>query len=182
MTKSRCGRDWPHAPVHRFNEYSAYMITGGTFDKKRLINTPAKLDLVQDLLFAWAREFSWMLQAWAVLANHYHFVALSSSKPDNLGVLIGRLHGRIGKELNALDGVKGRRVMYQYWDTEITYERSYLARLNYSHQNPVHHGVVKNASNYSWCSAPWFERTAQRSFVKTVYSFKTDRINVIDDF
>jgi len=64
----------------------------------------------------------------------------------------------------------------------LTFERSWLARLNYVHQNPVKHGVVPVANQYPWCSAAWFERTASPAQVKTIYSFKTDRVNVYDDF
>ena len=71
---------------------------------------------------------------------------------------------------------------HNFWDKQLTYEKSYLARLNYVHQNAVRHGLVSVASHYRWCSASWFERTATPAQVATIYSFKTDRINVHDDF
>ena len=72
--------------------------------------------------------------------------------------------------------------MYQFWDSRLTYQASWLARLNYVHHNAVHHGLVHVAADYPWCSARWFETNARESFVKSVYSFKTDRLNVMDDF
>jgi putative transposase len=86
------------------------------------------------------------------------------------------------KALNEMDGTPGRKIWHQYWDSRITYQPSYLARLQYVHHNPVHHGVALNADNYEWCSAAWFARTAEPAFVRTVASFKTDRLNVRDDF
>jgi hypothetical protein len=86
------------------------------------------------------------------------------------------------KRLNEQDAQRGRRVWFQYWDSHITFERSYLARLNYVHQNPVHHGVADNAENYAWCSAAWFGRNAPASFVATVKSFKTDKLSLPDEF
>jgi putative transposase len=50
------------------------------------------------------------------------------------------------------------------------------------HHNPVKHGVATNAANYPWCSSAWFEQNAPPSFVKTVKSFKTDKLAVKDDF
>ena len=41
---------------------------------------------------------------------------------------------------------------------------SLLARLNYVHNNPVHHGIVPAARQYPWCSASWFENSADRLF------------------
>ena len=34
------------------------------------------------------------------------------------------------------------------------------------------------ANQYHWCSAAWFERVAPPSTVKTIYGFKTDKLNV----
>ena len=174
--------DWPHAPSHRLGEKGAYMVTAGTYNKYPFLNSPARLDLALKLLFNFALEFGWQLQAWAVLVNHYHFVAVSPDDPQSLSLMLGKLHGAIARELNALDGTPERKVFYQYWDTHITFQRSYLARLNYVHQNSVHHGIVRKASEYRWCSAAWFERSARTAFVKSVYRFRTERIKVEDDF
>jgi putative transposase len=73
-------------------------------------------------------------------------------------------------------------VWHNYWETRLTYQRSYLARLNYVHQNPVKHGLVPVASQYRWCSAAWFERTASTAQVKSIYRFKVDQVRVRDDF
>jgi putative transposase len=73
-------------------------------------------------------------------------------------------------------------VWFNFWDTKLTYERSYLARLNYVHQNPVRHGLVAKASQYRWCSAAWFERVTPPAMVKTIYGFKIDKLNIHDDF
>ncbi len=71
---------------------------------------------------------------------------------------------------------------HNFWDTKLTFEKSYLARLNYVHQNAVKHGLVTVANQYRWCSAAWFERTATPAQMKTIYSFKIDQVRVADDF
>jgi len=85
-------------------------------------------------------------------------------------------------ECNRLDDANGRKVWYQFRETQLTFERSWLARLRYTHQNAVHHRLVSAATQYRWCSASWFESNARPAFVKVVNSFKVDRINVPDDF
>lgn len=157
------------------------MVTASTYEKEHLFRHPEYLRLLQDKLFQLAIEFGWMLQAWVVFSNHYHFVGMSSN-PTSLPELIRRLHGATSHEINRLDGVQRRKVWFQYWDSQLTYETSYLARLKYVHQNPVHHGLVKVASQYPWCSAAWFEREADLSFVKSVNGFKIDGLSVDDDF
>jgi len=174
--------DWPHAPVHRLEEQGTYMVTAGTYRKECFFGSPERLQLVHDALLALAVEFGWRLQAWAVLANHYHFVAISPDRARSLPMFLRKLHMNSAKEVNRMDGTPGRKVWFQYWDSQITYERSYFARLNYVHNNPVHHGVVQVAAAYRWCSAGWFERTAPESFRNTIANFKTDRLKVVDDF
>ena len=137
--------------------------------------------LEHDLL-SLAKKYQWQLEAWAVFPNHYHFVARRNGESASLKRLLTHLHADSARELNRVDGQTGRTVWFNFWDTKLTNQRSYLARLNYVHQNPVKHGLVAKANQYRWCSAAWFERTASPAMVKTIYSFKTDRLKIHDDF
>lgn len=175
-------KDWPHAPVHRLSEAGVYMVTAGTYRNIHYLNSPGRLELVMRALFKYAEEFGWELHAWAVMANHYHFIARPNGDPRTMRRFVGKLHMTTAKTLNLEDRTPGRRVWYQYWDSCITFKRSYLARLNYVNQNPVRHGVELIATAYRWCSAAWFERVASPTFVKTVKGFETGRIRVNDDF
>jgi putative transposase len=174
--------DWPHAPVHRLSETGAYMVTAGTYGKVHHLCDPQRLDFVHDMLLATAAEFGWALQAWAVMSNHYHFLATSPGDPESLRDFVQKLHAQTGRRLNELDGTPGRRVWHQFYDSFISYERSYFARLKYVHQNPVHHRVIAVASNYRWCSAAWFERESSSAFRKTIESFRIDAVNVMDPY
>jgi putative transposase len=156
------------------------MVTAATLHKAKLLDTAAKLDTHQDLLFEIAEEFGWELQAWAIFPNHYHIVA--TNKEDTMAAFLNKLHACSSRAINRIDGVSGRKVWFQYRDTQLTYERSYLARLNYVHTNPVKHGIVLDPRKYHWCSAEWFFLRADRPFYETVSSFKTDEVNVEDDF
>jgi putative transposase len=114
------------------------------------------------------------------MPNHYHFIAISENAADSLRALVQGLHSLTARSVNAEDEESGRRVWFQYWDTHLTFGKSYLARLNYVHYNPVRHGLVRDANQYPWCSAAWFERNAEPSFYGTVRSFPIDKVNVVD--
>ena len=86
------------------------------------------------------------------------------------------------RELNAWDDQPGRRIWFQYYDTHITYPASYYTRLKYVHQNPVHHGLVRHAGNWKWCSAGWFERRASSMFRRLLDGVQIDRVHVMDPF
>jgi putative transposase len=174
-------KDWPHAPVHRLGTDGIFMVTGATLYKQHLFNGTKRLDILEGSLLSLAKQYLWQLEAWAAFTNHYHMIARGSDS-KHLGLFLNHLHSESARKLNELDATAGREVWYNFWDTKLTYEKSYLARLNYVHQNPVKHGLVVAANQYPWCSAAWFERTASPSAVKTIYDFKTDRVNVYDDY
>jgi len=138
--------------------------------------------LLERHLLPLAKECGWQLEAWAVFANHYHIVARGNPDSRNLGEFLHDLHGVSSRELNKRDGVQGRQVWFNFRDTRLTIQHSYLTRLNYVHQNAVKHKLVAVANQYPWCSAVWFERVASPAQVKTIYGFKTDRVKVEDDF
>ena len=174
--------DWPHAPPHRLSEQGAYMVSCGTYGKAHFLNTAQRLDMLRSLFFDCLAEARWELHAWAFLSNHYHFIASSPADPGALRRALSKLHTLSARELNRQDNQPGRKVWFQYFDTHITFPNSYLPRLKYVHQNPVHHGVAACAENYPWCSAAWFVRNARPAFRATVEGFKTDRLCVADEF
>jgi putative transposase len=142
-------RDWPHAPVHRIGEHGTYLVTAGTLGKQHWFRGKDRLDLLQGKLVELARQYDWQLEAWAVFSNHYHFVAHSPAKPESLQDFLRELHADTATSVNRLDEAAGRQIWFNYWETQLTYERSYLARLNYVHQNPVKHGLVPVAKPVS---------------------------------
>jgi putative transposase len=158
------------------------MVTASTLHRQKMFVGDKRLELLQNSLFALCEKFNWQLQAWAVFPNHYHFIAEAPANAETLKALIRQLHSLTARELNKKDGVVGRRVWFQYWDTCLTYEKSYYARLNYVINNPVHHKIVPVASNYPFCSARWFDSHGDSNFVHKVRSFKYDQVNVYDEF
>jgi putative transposase len=173
--------DWPHSPSHRVIQGGTYIVTASTYRKEALFGSKSRLDLLCEALLRLSSEHGWKLQAWAVFPNHYHFVAQSTS-PNTLRGMTRCLHSLTARAVNNLDEQPGRRVWFQYWDTLITNQRSYFARLRYVHENAVRHSLVKRAANYPWCSATWFEQKAEPSLRKTVSSFACDRLAVPDAF
>ena len=158
------------------------MVTSGTYLKRPWFRGTDRLRFLCDALLRWAGEYEWNLQAWAVFADHYHFVAVSPTRSENLGDFIKKLHSDTAVAVNELDGAKGRQVWYQYRETKLTFQKSYFARLSYVHRNAVHHKLVGEPSLYPWCSAGWLQRRATTAFYKTIMRFGIERLNVPDDF
>ncbi|HEY3855303.1 MAG TPA: hypothetical protein VGO67_13000 [Verrucomicrobiae bacterium] len=177
--------NWPHAPTHQLASRGTYFVTGATYNKEHFFRRAARLDVLHRGLLTVIAQHGWQLEAWAIFSNHYHFVAHSPeeiSDAHNLSTMLKTLHVKTSGWINKIDKQPGRQVWFNYWETRLTHQRSYLARLNYVHQNAVKHGLALLACQYPWCSASWFERTASPAMVKSIYRFKTDKICVEDDF
>ncbi len=176
---------WPHAPVHRLGERCTYFVTAGTYLKDHHFRGRERLAVLHRGLLTVARDFGWQLDAWAVFSNHYHFIGHAPPGADDgssLSQMLGVLHTKTASWVNRLDERPRRQVWHNYWDTKLTYQKSYLARLSYVHRNAVKHGLVLVANHYPWCSAAWFERTAVPAMVRTIYRLRLDRVSVFDEF
>jgi putative transposase len=174
---------WPHAPTHKLCDSGTFLVTAGTYQKINHFNTSTRLDLLQRGLLKLAAKYQWHLEAWAVFSNHYHFIG--HSPPDSaasLKMMLSELHTKSASYINQQDRTPRRKVWHNFWETRLSYEKSYLARLHYVHANPVKHGLSPIANQYRWGSAAWFERTASPAQVRTIYSFKTELIETLDDY
>lgn len=176
---TRGTRDWPHAPPHRLGSAGVYFVTARTLRQIEYFNSPERLSRVRDRLLDLASQYGWRLEAWAVLSNHYHFVGHSpegSVSADSLHKLLKHFHADVSRFINRLDGVEGRKIWHNFRETLLTFQESYLARLNYTHRNAVHHRLVLQAEDYPWCSAAAFEKACTPAWSKTIRSFKFDEI------
>jgi putative transposase len=158
-------RDWPHSPVHRLSEPGAYIVTAGTYLKKPTFAGAQRLEYLCDQLLELAEKYHWQLQAWAVFPNHYHFVALSPAEAASLTTLSRHLHSLTTIQANRWDASRGRKVWFQYWETNLTYPESYFTRLSYVHRNAVHDHIVP-----------------EPSFYRRIMQMKIDRVQVEDEF
>jgi len=178
-------RDWPHAPPHRLAEAGVYFVTARTRAGHHLLNSEEKRDHFQATLFELAAKYGWMLEAWAILSNHYHLVGHS---PDlhrrgamNMSRFLRHLHGNATRQANLMNGTPGRSGQWQnFRETHLTLQRGYIARLNYVHRNPVHHKLVARATQWRWCSAAAFKQAVSPAWLKTISSFRFDKIAAED--
>ena len=171
---------WPHAPSKIVKGPGLCIITSGTYHKEHHFKGKGRLEFLQQTLFEAAIETGWELQAWAIFSNHYHLVGISPD-PDGVRRITKLVHGRSSLHVNKLDETQGRKVWYRCRDTQLTSEKSYLARLAYVHNNPRKHLGI-SPHEYPFCSLHWFKTNADPPFYETVMSFPYDQISIEDDY
>ena len=120
-----------------------------------------------EVLKTTADKLDWNIDDWVFLDDHHHLMLESPETeangpmPKTIAEFINNFHRfsalRIRSSYNDLKRIKN--IFYNYWDTCITYERSYFARLNYLYYNPVKHDYVKDPADYPFGS--YFYRVKQ---------------------
>ncbi len=178
-------RDWPHAPPHRLESAGVYFVTARTAGNHNLLQEDSMKDWFQSTLLLLMDEFDWKPEAWAILSNHYHFIAHSQASregaADSLSRMIRKLHSLTTREINARSSSSDQKRLWQnYRETLLTHQASYLARLHYVHQNAVHHKLVLIGSDWKWCSAAAFKKAVTPAWVKTISSFGYEKIAMKD--
>lgn len=150
------------------------MVTGSVLHGKPLLNSTEKLANFCETLFERAKFLDWTLEAWFVMSTHYHFIAQSPEKALSLKELIQGVHSINAKYVNRIDGIAGRKVWYNYWDSCIHTEASYLARMRYVMMNSVKHELVQNAEEYPFSSYRYFMESSEPDFQKKVFASDDD--------
>ena len=159
-----------------------YMVTGAILHNQHVLNEDRKKQLVLATLLKRSESLGWHLEGWAILNNHYHFIAKALQKASTLSKLIQQIHSITAVEINKWDNTPGRQVWFNYWDSCLTYEKSWLARLHYVHMNPVKHGLAEDAYDYPFCSYRWFMEQSDNELKQQVFNQPIDRLNIFDEF
>jgi putative transposase len=173
---------WHHAPRHSTDGGGTFLITASTLNRMHIYRSRASLDALVNQFLGRLDEARWSIGAWIVFSNHYHVVADVPGDAEPVADTIRDLHSKLSSAANAADATPGRQVWFQYWDTELTYPRSVLARSAYVWHNPVHHRLVRVAEEYPWCSAGAERQHTGRFSKATLRSFRPDKIRILDDF
>jgi putative transposase len=144
-----------HTPAHLLLDDRSYFITSAIYKKRRLLDDSLKQRLhltIHDIM----TEYSWKLEHWVILDNHYHIMALSH-KGESLPSIMRRIHSISGTYIRNATGCD-KPVWYNYWDYCPRNEHEYYTRLNYLLYNPIKHGYVDNLQHYPYSS---FHRTIE---------------------
>jgi REP element-mobilizing transposase RayT len=69
-----------HNPPHYFVPNAMYIVTGTVLHHQHLLYDDKRKLIVLGILLERASHWKWELEAWAILENHYHFIARA---PEN---------------------------------------------------------------------------------------------------
>ncbi|HCN20061.1 MAG: hypothetical protein A3C38_00080 [Planctomycetes bacterium RIFCSPHIGHO2_02_FULL_50_42] len=170
-------------PPHLFRPCSKYMITGGTYMKRRHLIDPDSKEQLLLFILKGCQKYGWRLEDWVILDNHYHLMLESPENVDSLSRFINAIHRFTSIWIRKNKAVEAtKKIFHNYWDSCISYERSYFARKNYIYFNPVKHGYVSHPRDYPFGSYSYRYQKYSEELEDLQYKYPCDRINVRDDF
>ncbi|HEY9528128.1 MAG TPA: transposase, partial [Anaerolineales bacterium] len=140
----------PHNPPHLFVSNTLYMLTASIYEQVHLIESPQRKAEWREAFHEAARIYGWQIIAWVVLHNHYHAIVQSPECAGNLSKFVNSYHKFTSRKWNCEDGLNGRKVWWNYWDTCIRSEHDYCSRLRYVFWNPLKHGLVERPDEYEF--------------------------------
>ena len=119
-----------------------------------------------------------------ILDNHYHLLGNAPGDSSNLPEMMQEIHKFVALWIkkNIPESKSSEKIMYNYWDTCVTYEASSFARLNYIWNNPVKHGYTNNAEE--WVCGSYFKKAEKdkEELGKIIKKYPCDTVTVRDDF
>jgi putative transposase len=177
-------KTYKHNPPHLFRSNFKYFITGAIYQKRLLLKSDeAKKRLIHSLERG-LNSKGWKLEEWVVLHNHYHAMAHSPANASSLSGIMRDIHKFtamwIRKNIQDADGLE--KIWWNYWDTCITYERSYYPRLNYLWYNPQKHGVIDRAEEWAFGSFYLRIREDAQYFRMLRGRYPFEDVKIRDDF
>lgn len=128
-----------HRPVHLFLNNQIYFLTVRCYHNQPFFFN--KEALILKIIYQTIKKFDYRIYAWVILKNHFH---LLFKIEKGFNSFIQNLNGRVSFTVNKINGFRGRRVIYQYWDRCIRNETDFWKHFNYVHNNPIKHGYIKN--------------------------------------
>ena len=108
----------------------------------------------------------------------------STDTPVELVEIIRRIHrfSAIWLKKNFTEYNALGRIWYNYWDTCVSFEKSYFNRLNYIWFNPVKHGYVEFPEEWEFGSYFTRAREDDNAMQKIINQYRIDQMKIKDDF
>jgi len=137
-----------------YSKNNTYFVTSVTYARRPILLEHA--DLISAAINATKKRVDFDLIAWVVLPDHIHLV-LDPLTSDLSGIL-KRIKQSFSMNYRKRTGYSGRVWQLRFWDHIIRNQDDMNTHLDYTHYNPVKHGLVDDPLRYPHSSIHRFAR------------------------
>ena len=172
-----------HNPPHLFIPNAKYFVTASTLGKYPYLKSDEAKEAAEKYLVKSLDSFNWILEDWVILDNHIHIMINAPKDSKTLSTVMNNFHRFTANWLSTHNIKKVKdKYFHNYWDTCITYEKSYFARLNYIWFNPVKHGYVENPEEWKYGSYYNRYQIELKEMENQIDKYPFNKLNIDDDF
>lgn len=159
-------------------EYRRVYIPGGTYfftlvtyERRRIFTSREAIQLLHTSISKVLLNLPFTINAYAVLPDHMHFLWTLPENDSNYSVRIAQMKRYFSKEfktshflINNMPTSRVKRAelpiwQRRFWEHSIQDEKDFNQHLDYIHYNPVKHGLVEFAKDWSASSFMDYVRT-----------------------
>jgi putative transposase len=138
---------------------ATYFFTVNLLDRKSSLLTQ-KIDKLRMSFHKVCNQHPFRIDGIVILPDHFQIMMTLPEGDGNYSLRLRLIKGAFSKQINVNEYInsvrksKGERGIWQrrFWEHFIRNEKDYEHHLNYIHYNPVKHGYVKKASDWSYSS------------------------------
>ena len=177
-------KQYQHNPPHLFFPNTKYFITSSIYSNIHLLKSNDCKSKLIEIIFKGYLSRNWAIEDWVILNNHYHLMAHSGENPKQLVNITKEIHkfSALWIKKNVHAAKKLDKIWHNYWDTCITYEKSYFARLNYIWFNPVKHRYVNKPEDWEFGSYKDRFEKEKEYLMRVNKNYPCDKVKINDDF
>jgi len=167
--------------VKHFNDPGhIHFLTFSCLNRWPLLLNKRSIQWFLDSLFKTCREWEYELWCYTVMPNHVHLIVRPLKDEYKISKFLQAVkqpvarkankwlsvHSLVWKERLTVVRASGKRE-FHFWqagggyDRNLVSEKSVRKTIDYIHDNPVRKGFVRNASEWKWSSARWFEENGK---------------------
>jgi putative transposase len=141
----------------RYYSGNTWFFTVVTYNRRQILTSDQARGCLRRAIIDCRQIYPFKIVAWVLLRDHLHCIWNLPGTDLNYS----RRWSIIKRKFSQLfinDSIENKPPFWQkrFWAHLITDEKDYEDHLNYIHFNPVKHGLVKNAVDWSWTSLPKF--------------------------
>ncbi|HEX37516.1 MAG TPA: hypothetical protein ENG70_01455 [Candidatus Cloacimonetes bacterium] len=176
-------KTYQHNPPHLFIPNAKYFVTSSTLGKYPYLKSEEAKWAALHYLIKSLDYFNWELEDWVILDNHIHIMINAPEDSTTLSQLFNNFHRFTANWLSKHHIKKLKeKYFHNYWDTCITYERSYFTRLHYIWYNPVKHNYVDSPEKWKFGSYYFRYNEEMKEMEEIIKTYPIDKLKIDDDF
>ena len=159
--------NFKNRPPHIIKENGYFFLTSRTVDGQWYLQPDKYKDILLRIIKEKSVKFNFPLIAFVILYNHYHLI-VNIKEAGVLSKFMNEINGASSREINKADHVIERKIWWNYFDKFLAGEKDFYIHLNYIHQNPIKHGVIKDLK-YKFSSYRAWQKKRGKEFLEDCF-------------